>query len=182
MFKKSALALTLAAALSFSATAMADTSIGVVNLRLVMFDAPQAHELQQTMVSEFQARQQELQSIETEGQKLAAQIQSGTLKGEQLTNAQRQVAQLQSDFSLKARALQEDQRKRAQELEGRVNSEVQKAINAVSKEKKLDLVLNGTAILTLNNEALNITDAVVENLKKNYKEGSIKNAPAAAAK
>ena len=128
-----------------------------------------------TWAKEFGPRQEELKNIENEGQKLAQQIQSGTLAGEQLTNAQRQIAQLQSDFNLKARALQEDQRKRAQEMEGRVNNEIQKAIDAVAKEQKLDFVMDGMAILNLSNEALNVTDEVLENLKKSYKEGSIAN-------
>ena len=176
MFKKQALALSLVAVLGMvGQTFAADTNIGIVNLRLIRFDAPQAHELQQTMAKEFGPRQEELKNIENEGQKLAQQIQSGTLAGEQLTNAQRQIAQLQSDFNLKARALQEDQRKRAQEMEGRVNNEIQKAIDAVAKEQKLDFVMDGMAILNLSNEALNVTDEVLENLKKSYKEGSIAN-------
>lgn len=181
MFNKKALALTLAAAFGLGLTGQAlaaDLALGVVNLRLIRFDAPQSHELQQTLVKEFGPRQEELKNIEAEGQKLAQQIQSGTLAGEQLTNAQRQIAQLQSDFNLKARALQEDQRKRGQELEQRVNMEIQKAIDAVAQEQNLDVVIDGMAVLNLRSESLNVTDEILAKLKANYKEGSIANSPA----
>ncbi len=178
MLKKQLFALVLASAAAFLPSAMAaDLNLGVVNLRLIRFDAPQSHELQQTLVTEFGPRQEELRNIEAEGQKLATQVQSGTLAGEQLTNAQRQIAQLQSDFNLKARALQEDQRKRGAELEARVNNQIQMAINQVAKDKNLDVIIDGAAVLNLNNEALNITEDVLAVLKQNYQQGVIANDP-----
>ena len=155
MLKKVLLASALSVALLGSAQA-ADTAaatkaaqsptIAVINLPFIMNEIPQSKALEQTLAKEFGPREQELQKMQQQGSQLGADLQAGKFKGDELTKKQREMAQLQSDFQLKARALQEDKQKRIGQEERKIAVEVQKAIDAIAKERKIDLVLSGSLL------------------------------------
>ena len=88
----------------------------------------------------------QMQKMQQKGSQLGSDLQAGKYKGDELVSKQRELAQLQSDFQLKARALQEDQQKRVSEEQRKINIEVQKAIDAIAKERGIDLVLRGEGI------------------------------------
>lgn len=121
-------------------------TIAVINLPLIMTEIPQSKALEQTLAKEFGPREQELQKMQQQGSQLGADLQAGKFKGDELTKKQREMAQLQSDFQLKARALQEDKQKRIGQEERKIAVEVQKAIDAIAKERKIDLVLSGSLL------------------------------------
>lgn len=145
--------------------------IAAVNVPYVMNEIPQAKESREALNKEFGPRQQELQKLETDGK--AIQQTLPTLKGDQLTEAQRQLAQMQSDFNLKARALQEDQNKRFKEEELKLGRLVQQAIDTIAKERGLQLVIRGEAI-AFATRSVDISDAVVERVTKQASAGSKK--------
>lgn len=156
MLKKVLLASALGAALfttSLAQSAMAAEAaaakaptIAVLNLQYIMTEIPQSKALQQTLAKEFGAREQELQKMQQEGVKLSQDLAAGKYKGDELTNKRRELEQLQADFRLKGRALQEDQQKRVQEEEREVMVTVQRAIDSIAQERGIDLVLRGEAI------------------------------------
>ena len=156
MLKKVLLASALGASLfttSFAQSAMAAEAaaakaptVAVLNLQYIMTEIPQSKALQQTLAKEFGAREQELQKMQQEGVKLSQDLAAGKYKGDELTNKRRELEQLQADFRLKGRALQEDQQKRVQEEEREVMVTVQRAIDSIAQERGIDLVLRGEAI------------------------------------
>lgn len=158
MFKKVLLATALSVALLGStqavqaADAAADAAaartptVAVINLPYIMNEIPQSKALEQALAKEFGAREQELQKMQQTGSQLGADLQAGKFKGDELVAKQREMAQLQSDFQLKARALQEDQQKRVNEEQRKITIEVQKAIDTIAQERGIDLVLRGEGI------------------------------------
>lgn len=156
MLKKVLLASALGAALfttslaqsavAAEAAAAKAPTIAVLNLQYIMTEIPQSKALQQTLAKEFGAREQELQKMQQEGVKLGQDLAAGKYKGDELTNKRRELEQLQADFRLKGRALQEDQQKRVQEEEREVMVTVQRAIDSIAQERGIDLVLRGEAI------------------------------------
>ena len=177
MFKKTAIALTMASV--FAATSvMAATkdapkaasqaiapTIAVINLPLIMSEIPQTKSSQQALAKEFEGRQNELKKLQDEGQKLAADLNSGKITGDKATEAQRKLAQLHSDFKLKATALEEDSRARFSQEQVKITSEVQKAIDKIANERGIQLVLReGSIAYTIN--ALDISQDVIDMVSK----------------
>lgn len=171
MFKKVALALAVCSAVAVSSFAQnavaADAAsartptIAVINLPLIMTEIPQAKAMEQTLAKEFGPREQAIQQMQQKGQKLTSDLQAGKFKGEEQITKQRELAQLQADFQLKFRALQEDQQKRIQEEQRKLTIAVQKAIDTIAKERGIDLVLRGEAVAFTINE-LDISDEVIK--------------------
>lgn len=177
MFKKTAIALTMASV--FAATsvmaapkdapkaasqAIAPT-IAVINLPLIMSEIPQTKSSQQALAKEFEGRENELKKLQDEGQKLAADLNSGKITGDKATEAQRKLAQLHSDFKLKATALEEDSRARFSQEQVKITSEVQKAIDKIANERGIQLVLReGSIAYTIN--ALDISQDVIDMVSK----------------
>lgn len=145
------------------AAAQPQISIAAVNVPYVMNEIPQAKASKEALIKEFGPRQEELQKLETEGKGIQQTLP--TLKGEQLTEAQRRLAQMQSDFNLKGRALQEDQEKRIKEEELRLGRLVQQAIDTIAKERGLQMVIRGEAI-TFATRSVDISDEVVARVTK----------------
>lgn len=158
MFKKALLATVLGAALvatpAMSAPknsgAAKTPTIAVLNLPLIMNEIPQAKALQESMAKEFGAREREMQKMQQEGVKLSQDLAAGKYKGEQLTKKRRDLEQLQADFRIKGRALQEDQQKFAQEKERDLMMTVQRAIDSIAQDRGIDLVIRGDAVAFAN--------------------------------
>lgn len=173
MFKKFAVATLVGALISTQAFAAdekasdASSFIGVVNVPLIMNDIPQSKVSKEQLQKEFGPRQAELQKLETEGKALQQSLP--TLKGDQLTDANRKLAQMQADFNLKARALQEDQQKRIREEEMKLGRMVQEAIDAIAKERGLQLVVRGEAV-TYATKAVDISPEVIKRVSSQDKK------------
>lgn len=176
MFKKVLLASALSVALLgachtsvMAAPAAIKPTIAVINIPLIMSEIPQAKDVESALVKEFANREKELQSMQQKGNQLGQDINSGKYKGKELTEKQRQMAQLQSDFQLKARALQEDQQKRIQEENRKLAVAVQRAIDAIAKERGIDLVLRGEGV-AYTIEALDISQEIISRVASEKKK------------
>lgn len=176
MFKKILLATALSATLvapTMAADAAKSPTIAVINLPLIMAEIPQTKAVENILQKEFAGRQDELQKLNQKGIQLAQDLQAGKYQGDELTNKQRELAQLQSDFQLKARAFQEDERKRSTEEQRKIAVEVQKAIDAIAQERGIDLVLRGEGI-AYTIPALDISRDVIERTSKSVDKKSKK--------
>ncbi len=168
MFKKILLATAISTVLATSAMAAPKAtapSLAVINLPYIMSELPQVKVIETAMQKDFAPRQKELEALNKEGQKLAQDLQSGKLKDKAATDAQRRLAQIQSDLNLKARALQEDLRKRQAEEELKINKLIQKAIDDIAKERDIDLVMRGDTVVHIKPE-FNISDEVIKRVSK----------------
>ena len=143
--------------------AAASSFIGVVNVPLIMNDIPQAVASKEKLQKQFGPRAAELQKLETDGKALQQQLP--TLKGDQQVEAQRKLAQMQADYNLKARALQEDQGKAVHDEEMKLGRLVQEAIDNIAKERGLQLVIRGEAVAYAT-RAVDISDEVISRVSK----------------
>ncbi|WP_303961054.1 OmpH family outer membrane protein [Succinatimonas hippei] len=172
MFKKIALALAVAsiAATPAMAAEKAQTpTVAVINVPLIMHEIPQAKTTREKLAKEFAPRERELQNLEAEGNKLAQKLKDSKLSEKERVDLQRRFAQMQSDFNLKAQALQEDQRKRVADENLKLAQEVQKAIDAIAKERGIQLVLRGESVAYTVN-ALDISQDVINRAGKSGKK------------
>ena len=143
--------------------AAASSFIGVVNVPLIMNDIPQAAASKEKLQKQFGPRAAELQKLETDGKALQQQLP--TLKGDQQVEAQRKLAQMQADYNLKARALQEDQGKAVHDEEMKLGRLVQEAIDNIAKERGLQHVIRGEAVAYAT-RAVDISDEVISRVSK----------------
>ena len=81
------------------------------------------------------------------------------------TKLQRELAQLRSEFDLKAQALQEDSQKKQRDAELELYKIIQEAINRISKERGLDLVLRGESVVFAV-DRIDISDEVIARASK----------------
>jgi outer membrane protein len=146
-----------------NSAAAASSFIGVVNVPLIMNDIPQAAASKEKLQKQFGPRAAELQKLETDGKALQQQLP--TLKGDQQVEAQRKLAQMQADYNLKARALQEDQGKAVHNEEMKLGRLVQEAIDNIAKERGLQLVIRGEAVAYAT-RAVDISDEVISRVSK----------------
>ena len=158
MFKKILVASVLSAAVLGSSVVLAAPAatansqataptVAVINLPYILNEIPQTKAIQERILKEFAPREQELQKLQQQGIKISQDLQQGKFKGEQLTTKQRELAQIQADLQLKGRALQEDQQKRAQEEERKLQVTIQKAIDDIANARGIDLVLRGEGVV-----------------------------------
>lgn len=171
MFKKILLASALSAALvstTIAAPAKAPT-IGVINLPLIMSELPQTKAVEAKLAKEFAARKAELESLQQKGIQLSQELQTGKYQGDQLISKQRELAQMQSDFQLKARAYQEDEHKRGNEEQRKIAVEIQNAIDSIAKERGIELVLREVGIAYVV-PSLDLSQDVIDRVSKANKK------------
>ena len=169
MFKKLVMASAISAALLVQPTLAAQSAVtptvAVINLPLIISEIPQTKIAQEKLAKEFASRENELQKLDADGRKLSSEVQSGKYTGQKLVDMNRKLAQMDSDFKLKAKALQEDQQRRFAEEQILVTTEVQKAIDKIAKERGIQLVLReGAVAYTIN--ALDISKDIIDLVSK----------------
>jgi outer membrane protein len=164
MLKKLVLATALSLSLSNLTFAEEDkgaVNVAVVNIPLIMSELPQAKNAAQALQKEFEPRRAELEKIQTKGMKLEQELKTS----KDPTKLQRELAQLRSEFDLKAQALQEDSQKKQRDAELELYKIIQEAINRISKERGLDLVLRGESVVFAV-DRIDISDEVIARASK----------------
>lgn len=156
------LPLTLLAGLH-AAPAAAETKVGVISAPILLRDAPQVQSANQKFKAEFQKREDDLKA---EAKKLQEDDKKFQREGDTMTAQQRAdtAKNLQSrkiDFDFKQRQFAEQAQARNNELQGQVLEKINEAIQAVSKEKGLDVVVRDPAFAK---QELDITGDVLKKL------------------
>lgn len=146
-------------ALVVTPAAQAQTKIGYANQEALMSNMPEMSRVQRKLQQEAREQQQELQQ---ERKKLQKQIQQYQQQQSLLSDSakaqrQRELQQKQRELQKSSRQRQQELRKREQELMQPLLEDLQKAIETVSAEKDLDLVLRTRALLDVKEES----DAVI---------------------
>lgn len=155
-----------AAMVSISAVQAQDTQkIGVVYPSKIMQESPQRDQIIKKLEAEFKDRYVALQGIEKEIKELENKIkQDGELlSNNELTNLQRQIEVKISEYKLKRKAFEEDQRRRQGEEQQSALEVVRAVIDDVAKKEGYDLILNGEQTVFSKNE-LDISDKVIQEI------------------
>ncbi len=142
-------------------------SVGVVDAQILLKQSPQRVEAEKKLQAEFEPIQQALNKKQQALKDAATQLEKQrlTLKAAEITNKERELQLMQSDIQREAQQAQQSFQARQQQENQLVTEAINAAIEKISKQKSLDLVLFKGAIAWQKETATeNLTDAVLEML------------------
>lgn len=144
LLKAAGLSLALIAG-TFSSAAMASEKIVVVFPAEIFQQLPQKDQVVNQLKKEFQPRINELKALEgkIKSKREKYQRDAELMKEADRTKLERELDSLGADYQLKAKAFEEDNRRRQGEEQNKIREKVMKAIDAVAKREGYDIVLNG---------------------------------------
>jgi outer membrane protein len=166
---KTLLVAACALVVSGSATLMAQSKVGVINIQRAMLETAQIKKAQAEMEAKFKPRQDELENAQRELQNIQRQLESGS---QSLTPAQ--AGDLQSRGQLlqrRAQRLQEDlQADVARDRDailGDVGERMQAIVNKIAADKDLDVLIDSSNAVFFK-PALEITDEAIAAFDQAY--------------
>jgi len=139
--------------------------IGVVFPSKVMSQSPQRARMIKKLEAEFKDRYTELQTLGQSIKDIEGKIKRDgeLLSSEERTALQRQHQVKVSEYKLKGKAFEEDQRRRQGEEQQKTLTLVREVINNIAKQGGYDLILNGEQIVFTKPE-LDISDKVIQEI------------------
>jgi outer membrane protein len=168
VLKKSINLVCVLAVLLFSGFTMAadGQKIGVINFRAIMAQAPQNETLRKSMETEFKDRKEKLQAEQTKIVTKEQQLQKDApiMAPAQVTAAAREIEAEKAQFQLKAKAFEEDSKRRSSEMMAYLHKEVVDAIKKYAEANGYDLVVDGERTPYVS-PSLDITEAILKSLQ-----------------
>lgn len=155
-----------------SANVMAASSpkIGFVSVEKILTDAPQVEAVNESMLERFGGRKTELQEMEKEIKGMQENYKRNELvmTEDKLNELKNNIIAKIQEFKQKEALLQQEVATvRNQEL-AVLQQSVSSIINDIAKDEKYDLILSEGVVYA--NEKLDITDKVLERMKKAFKK------------
>lgn len=137
---------------SFSSTVYASEGVqkvGIVFPSEVMKESAQREHIIKKLEAEFKGRYTELKGLEKELQKLDKSLKrdSELMSSPQLLKEKREMEVKLSEYKLKRKAFEEDNRRRQGEEQQKVLTVMRDVINKIAKDGHYDLILNGDQII-----------------------------------
>lgn len=184
---------TLSALLIFftSTLVAAPTSVGVVDVAVVMAKYNKAVEIKADIDKSIEAsqsalniRQKALESLNADIESLAKRAQDPILNESGKKSLQSEANVKLEDLQKRAKEFQQFKQsaqgqiqQRAGQLEQNVITDIRLETDKIAKEKGLQLIIPKGLAFT-SDESLDLTEQVIKNLNANYKSGSATEAPA----
>lgn len=150
--KAAGLSLVILSSSMYAQAAQAAQKVGYVATGQAMAQLAKRYNVPEKLRNEFKDRIDELRGIEN---RMKTKVDKIKRDGELMsaadrTKLQREMASLESDYKLKAKALAEDQRRRGSEEEQKLVQKIRQAIQDVAKREGYDLVVDANAVLYAN--------------------------------
>lgn len=145
-----------------------EVKIGVVNIPLLMEQAPQARVAMEALDEEFQPRQREIVARQTEFQELTEKVQRDlAVMGEtERRNAEKELRDLQREVTRLQNEFREDLNLRRNEELGNLQRSMLKEVQEFAEGAGYDLVV-GDGVLYAST-AVNITENVLRAMEANF--------------
>lgn len=160
---KTLFATALLSSAMISSVAYAEQKVAVINTQAIMQQMPQAIAVQQTLQIELKDEAAKVEALRTQlandFQKL--QKDAPTMSEAQIKAEQERLQQQNAAFEAVAKPFQEKAQKRQQEEQAKLITLMRQAIQEVSEEEKLDLVLNAQGVVFAN-PTLDISEKVLK--------------------
>ncbi len=156
-----------AAIMALSLPAMADTRIGVVDLRQALFSSDDAKSFSETLQKDFAGDEAKVREVQEEARKLKERLEKdGAMMNESERNelAGQFQSKVQEFNSLKQR-LDSTVAQRKQEFLDKARPLVDAAVKELMEENELDLILPSEAVVYVKPE-MNLTSSLLEKLNK----------------
>ncbi|ACX89089.1 molecular chaperone Skp [Pectobacterium parmentieri] len=156
----------LGLALAASASVQAADKIAVVNVSSIFQQLPQRETVGKQLENEFKGRASELQSMENDlqGKMQKLQRDGSTMKASERSKMEKDVMAQREQFSTKAQAFEQDNRRRQGEERNKILSRIQDAVKAVATKEGYDVVIDANAVAYVAN-AKDITADVLKQVK-----------------
>jgi len=149
-----------------SASVMAADKIAVVNVGQIFQQMPAREAVAKQLESEFKGRATQLQSqeaaLQTQMQKL--QRDGSTMKASDRAKLEKSVMAQREDFSAKAQAFEQDNRRRQGEERNKILGRIQDAVKTVASKEGYDVVIDSNAVAYAA-DAKDITADVLKQVK-----------------
>lgn len=151
--------------LVLSAPAWADLKIGFVNYQRLMQESPQAKAVQDSLRTEFAAKQRELNSEQAALKSKQDRLDrdGATMSVDQRTAAEQQVRDGQRELSEKVNEYQDDFNARQNQEMSKLSKLLVEQVQAYAQAQRFDLVLADGVIFA--NPAIDITQPVLAQLQ-----------------
>lgn len=143
--------------------------LGVVNVGMLLEKAPQAQAAGKSLEKEFGPQQAELKRMAANLEQMQKDYQKNQLilSETQKASSEREITMMTRDIQRKRNDIQELVNIRRNEELASIQNEVNKAIREIGKQQAYDLILYEGIAYT--NNRLDITDAVLKYLEKEYR-------------
>lgn len=157
--------LAVAAGLAAGMASAAEIKVGVVNYSRLLQESPQAKVAQDTLRSEFSAKQRELAAQQTSLKSKEEKLQKdgATMTAEQRTKAEKDLRDGSREYQARVTAYQEDFTARQNEELSKLQSQLIEVVQSYASAQKYDLVLADGVIYAAG--ALDITSSVLSSLQ-----------------
>ncbi|MGX8941730.1 molecular chaperone Skp [Symbiopectobacterium sp. Eva_TO] len=156
----------LGLALAASASVQAADKIAVVNVASIFQQLPQRENVAKQLENEFKGRASELQKMESDLQTKMQKLQrdGSTMKASDRSKSENDLMAQREQFSNKAQAFEQDNRRRQMEERNKILSRIQDAIKSVASKDGYDIVIDANAVAYVGN-AKDITADVLKQVK-----------------
>ena len=155
---------------SSHAMAVGDLKIGFVSVEKLLTQSPQVDAVNTAMIERFGGKKEELQKLESEIKELQENYKRNELvmTEDKLDELKGKLIGKVQSFKQKEAALgQEVSTMRSQEL-AILQKSVRDIINTIAKKDDYDLILSEGVVFA--SDSLDITDVVLEEMKKSFKK------------
>lgn len=159
--------LAMVAALLFAVPALAETRIGVVDLRQALFSSNDAKAFSDQLKQDFAGTEEEVRKAQQEARSLQERLQKD---GAMMNESERE--RLKEEFQEKAQEFSEKKEQLDQTLNSRKQAfleearpEVDAAVKELMEEHDLDIILPSETVVYVKPE-LNLTDELLEKLNQ----------------
>lgn len=138
--------------------------VGFVNIRKLMAQAPQLEQIQKKLEAEFESQNKSIIAIRRDITQLNLQYEKIREKSA-LLMLQKDIGNKQRQLTKYQQRLQDEYNARRNEELGKLQTLIVKMVAKVSKEKKMDIVLNNTGVIYVSNR-IDITPDVFNYLSE----------------
>ncbi|MDF2183680.1 OmpH/Skp family outer membrane protein [Grimontia hollisae] len=147
--KAASLSLAIVTASMYATAAEAAQKIGYVATGPVIAQMAQESNINEKLRKEFKDQIAQVERLKADLEKGVEKLQrNGELMSEKdRTKLQRELQSMDAEFKLKAKNLQEDQRKRSVEEERKLVQKLQKTITDIAQKEGYDMVIDRQAVL-----------------------------------
>lgn len=159
--------LTMVSVLLFAVPALAETRIGVVDLRQALFSSDDAKAFSDQLKQDFAGTEEEVRKAQQEARSLQERLQKD---GAMMNESERE--RLKEEFQEKAQEFSEKKQQLDQTLNSRKQAfleearpEVDAAVKELMEEHDLDIILPSETVVYVKPE-LNLTDELLEKLNQ----------------
>lgn len=153
--------------LAFTAQAVAETRIGVVDLRQALFSSEDAQAFSQKLQQDFAGDEQRVREVQTAARQLQERLEKD---GAMMNESERQelAGQFQQkvqEFNSLKQRLDSTVNQRKQQFLEQSRPEVDAAVKELLEENDLDLILPSEAVVYVKPE-MNLTEQLLEKLNR----------------